>query len=564
MLTLLSWILGLKWVRLPTTLISFFSASILAAPFITPSDQTDIEQKQAELLNEAKKNQQSLQELIELKGETKETVSEANEPCFEISVVRLIGADKLTTQEKQLVLKPYQSRCLGLTAINQLLKNVTNFYIQQGYITSRAFLAEQDLSSGILEITVIEGKLEKILLNNTPSRQLDLIFPGVVGKILNLRDLEQGLEQLNRLASNNARIQLQPGKQPGYTIVNINNTPGQIWQLTTGFDNSGQKSTGDQQVLLDIKIDDLLGLYEQLGLTAKKSADFAQAHDAENLGFMLAVPYGYWGLSYHFSYSNYQTTLFSNLFPMGANGNTRHHRVKLQRGVHRDSTSKTQLGFELAHRRDRNYLMGSLLTSSSRNLTDFSLNLTYSTRFKAGFLTLSPALNRGVSWFGAEQDTGKHPASPQAEYNKATLFASFILPLTNQLSYATSAYGQWTDNTLYGSQRISLGGEYSVRGFKQQSISGDRGFYWRNEVNTQLLNSPDWGLTTAILALDIGALHPDKSDPFERGQLTGSAFGLGHSYKRLHSSLMVGAPIHSPSWLKTDSYSLYYRINIKI
>lgn len=36
--------------------------------------------------------------------------------------------------------------------------------------------------------------------------------------------------------------------------------------------------------------------------------------------------------------------------------------------------------------------------------------------------------------------------------------------------------------TLYANERLSLGGQYSVRGFKEQYLTGNRGGYWRNEL----------------------------------------------------------------------------------
>jgi hemolysin activation/secretion protein len=54
--------------------------------------------------------------------------------------------------------------------------------------------------------------------------------------------------------------------------------------------------------------------------------------------------------------------------------------------------------------------------------------------------------------------------------------------VTRNAWWLTSAYGQWSPDRLYGSERLTLGGESSVRGFKEQYLSGDNGGYWRNEL----------------------------------------------------------------------------------
>ncbi|MGF1865974.1 hypothetical protein L4D15_11980 [Enterovibrio norvegicus] len=63
------------------------------------------------------------------------------------------------------------------------------------------------------------------------------------------------------------------------------------------------------------------------------------------------------------------------------------------------------------------------------------------------------------------------------------------------------------------------------------------------------------------MALDTGAIHPDASDPHERGHLTGTSLALSTRNPHFTSSLSVGFPLDHPSWMKVDHYSLYYRFN---
>lgn len=60
-------------------------------------------------------------------------------------------------------------------------------------------MTEQDLSHGELTLEILEGRLEKIELDGQTPAMLRTVFPGAEGHILNLRDIEQGMEQINRL-----------------------------------------------------------------------------------------------------------------------------------------------------------------------------------------------------------------------------------------------------------------------------------------------------------------------------------------------------------------------------
>lgn len=124
-----------------------------------------------------------------------------NGTCFTIWQVGFVNSTLLSAQNKQRLTQAYINRCLNVNDINQLIHDVSNGYIAQGDVTSHAFLREQHLSSVILTLMVLEGRIETITINDREERALRMAIPARKGDILNLRDLEQGMEQLNRLAT---------------------------------------------------------------------------------------------------------------------------------------------------------------------------------------------------------------------------------------------------------------------------------------------------------------------------------------------------------------------------
>lgn len=97
--------------------------------------------------------------------------------------------------------------------------------------------------------------------------------------------------------------------------------------------------------------------------------------------------------------------------------------------------------------------------------------------------------------------------------------ASFQRPVTDRVWWLTSAYAQWSPDRLHGVEQLSLGGESSVRGFKEQYISGNNGGYLRNELSWSLFSLPYVGTVRAVAALDGGWLHSDSDDPYSSGTL---------------------------------------------
>ena len=78
--------------------------------------------------------------------------------CFAIQHIELYGADSLPAPDRERLLKPYIGECLGVSQLNALLKVITDYYIDKGLVTSRAYLPQQDMSKGHLQVLVVEGK----------------------------------------------------------------------------------------------------------------------------------------------------------------------------------------------------------------------------------------------------------------------------------------------------------------------------------------------------------------------------------------------------------------------
>ncbi|WP_254229083.1 ShlB/FhaC/HecB family hemolysin secretion/activation protein [Agrobacterium salinitolerans] len=91
------------------------------------------------------------------------------------------------------------------------------------------------------------------------------------GEVANFRDIEQGLDQINRLSSNDAKTSMLPGKEDGTSILNVENKPAKRRYASISNNNLGQESTGYSQTNVFVGLDDLLGINDQLGFSYGRS-----------------------------------------------------------------------------------------------------------------------------------------------------------------------------------------------------------------------------------------------------------------------------------------------------
>ncbi|AUC40852.1 Hemolysin transporter protein ShlB precursor [Dickeya solani] len=535
---------------------SAFSASL------NPAERNETQQHQSEVIEQSRQQREALQQLNNIVQAPLKADNAPQGPCFTLREIRFNHSTLLGPRDQTALTAGYLNRCNNLEQINQLVHDVSNWYIQRGYITSRAFLSEQDLSGGVLQLEILEGRLEKITINNQTERMTRTAFPAREGEILNLRDIEQGMEQMNRMPSQQVTIEILPGSQPGYSVVNLTREAHLPFTGGVTFDNSGQKSTGEQQLNGSLALDNLFGVADQWFISAGHSSRFATSHDAESLQAGFSMPYGYWNLGYSYSQSRYRNTFISRDFPWHSTGDSDTHRLSLSRVVFRNGTMKTAIAGTLSQRTGNNYLNGTLLPSSSRKLSNVSLGVNHSQKLWGGLATFNPTYNRGVRWLGAETDTDKSADEPRAEFNKWTLSASYYYPLTDSITYLGSLYGQYSARALYGSEQLTLGGESSVRGFREQYTSGNRGAYWRNELNWQAWQLPVLGNVTFMAAVDGGHLYNHKQDDSTAASLWGGAVGVTVASRWLSQQVTVGWPISYPAWLQPDTVVVGYRVGL--
>lgn len=539
---------------------SLFISNVMAAP-VTPGDLDVIQNQQQQRLQQDQQQRDALTQAHQVELQKTESAP-ASGPCFEINQISLQQASLITPYTQKRLVAPYINQCLSLDRINQLVRAISEWYVQRGYITSRAFLTEQNLSHGTLNITVLEGKLEAIHLQGASARQLNMAFPTRAGRILNLRDIEQGMEQINRLRTTPVQIEIIPSSQPGYSIVNLTSTPEFPLTLGLNMDNSGQRSTGIGQLSASLVGNDLLGVADRWFVSGGRSSAFSDWRDAQNFQAGVSVPYGYGLLDYSYSWSNYHSRFNANSFDWYSNGDNISNRLSGSWVLFRNGQIKTGVQLGLNHYASHNWLNQTLLQSSSRKLTSLQIGFNHTQKIAGGVATLNPMLSRGMPWFDAESDKGKSDDFPKAEFRKWSVSSSYQRPVTQKMWWLSSFYAQWSPDRLYGSERLTIGGENSVRGYKEQYLSGDVGGYLRNELNYSLFTLPAIGEVSTTLALDGGWLQSDKQDRYAAGTLWGSSLGLGTRNAHVSTQLSLGIPVSYPNYLAPDRLSVYARVGL--
>ncbi|MDR0423591.1 MAG: hypothetical protein LBH46_03295 [Rickettsiales bacterium] len=568
------------------------------------------------------------------------------ENCHKFSKIELIGNKKYSKKYifKKLLYK-YIGKCIDKNNIKALQSELTEFYIEKGYTTTRIYfdldnskISNTDLNNNIFVIIIEEGKIGNInLIEILPDEktkimkenqgelsfwqkykssrlltQLFFAFPfkSNKNKIFNIKDFEQGLDQINKLQSNNATMELKPNTNSkiGYSDINIINDKHESERTTflgIGIDNNGSENTGEIMGNINIIQDNLLALNDNIYLKYAQNVD-GDGKLNDNGGYNnleigdnknrrcsksfygnISIPLGYWTFTDSISYSEYLTTIAGYNSTFESRGNTLTQNYIIDRTMTRTQLYKINIGINFEVRDTESYIRdikSEIGTRKSSNINIF-MNGTIYTKF--GTIIIKPSYQRGLAWFGSKKDENHLQmlkTEPKLQYDMLKLYFYYNrkINILFPINYTLTMDNQYSFDTLYGVNQFSVGGEYTTRGFKNSNISGDNGYYIRNDLGVNLQQLFSTTLLENLLIktylsvfYDYGYVkdkYADSSDEqynSRSGNMTGTGLALNYYGKHFNWSLTYAKALHAPEYIqirdhiKKENNSIYWKIETK-
>ena len=541
-----------------------------------------------------KEFQQREDNFNQLKTEKQEI--SVDEIKFHISQINLEDNEKLLNEiEKEKILGKYLDRDLGSTDITNLITELTNRLIEKGYVTSTASLSENNnLNSETLNLKIISGKIEKIILNEDDS--LDklkkyFLVSTKEEKVLNVRDLDTTTENFNYLEANNMTMEIIPSDKENYSIIKLKNEMKDKFTISLLTNNYGEDNqNGIWRGGTSINIDSPLGIGDRVYFSYmtvhKKKADRSWKRTTESLkpGEILPIgPKGYdpakdtlpykreldlYNFRYTMKFRDYTLSLGSSrsenissfytpttIYDMETMSSS--FSVNLDKILWRNQKSKLSLGVGLKRKHNKSYIEDTLLSDRILTIGDISLNGT--TVFYGGIFGITLDYERGLRALGASN-------TPKAEFKKYSLNLNYYKPLTKKLVYRFNTLTSHSKDVLYASEKQSIGGVGSVPGYHRRgNIMGDRAIEIENELSYKIIDSEKIGRLRPYISYSYGAVRNNKNPSvYGKGYVSGASIGLRYSMKYLDIDLAYAKALSHSSYIKPRDREIYFSTSLKI
>lgn len=486
--------------------------------------------------------------------------SDKNGTSFYIKQIQLDGVPKELSFLNKIARK-HEQKHVTVSDITNIRNAFQRKLLDKGFVTSQVYIPEQNLNAGTLQFMVMSGRVEDIRYSASSAHgPWRTAFPVRTGDILNIRDVEQGLEQMKRVSSQSVTMKLLPGTSVGTSIIELSIKQDKPVHGSISFDNSGLESTGIYQGSFTSSFDQVFRANDTF--TMSLSGDLSGSGSikgtrAASLNYV--IPHGKDTFSLSFSKSRYHQTIQSNPYDFTYSGKSTTMKAKWNHVWSRTQREKRAFDISISTRHNHRFINDMEIPVQALRTT--SMEFGVSNRKYIGNATLYSRL--GFQWgIGALGAQPEHKASvamggPTSRYHMWLVDVDYRKPFImghRPASFTSSFHGQWVQGgkRLYSVDTINIGNRYSIYGFDgEYTLMGDSGWYVRNEVSSVIprLN------TEVYLGLDVGAVYGKSTEALVGKTIAGTALGVRGNYSSgLLFDAFVSTPLYKPQGYHTKKF----------
>src|SRR5688572_620938 len=194
--------------------LSFSGQSAMLAPMNSNRELDQLERRQTQMNIEQEKKREA--EVLNA-GKSAEQLPDSFAKAgpgykFDIDDIVVLGDEEFNdSPARQKIVDAYKHTKMGQYEIIKLISELTNFYVGKGYTTTTVTIQESSLKSGILTLKVLWGKIDGVSVEGKAptfrqSTRLFSAMPFASGKVLNMSDVDQGLDNLLRVSGSDKLI----------------------------------------------------------------------------------------------------------------------------------------------------------------------------------------------------------------------------------------------------------------------------------------------------------------------------------------------------------------------
>jgi hemolysin activation/secretion protein len=446
----------------------------------------------------------------------------------------VVGSTVFSAEELAKATAEFTKRPISLSEVYQARSRITDLYIKNGYITSGAYIPPQTIQSGVIKIQVVEGKLEDIQVTGTRRLNRNYVRSRLAiatSPPLNRQRLLEALQllQLNPLIQN-VTAELSAGSGTGTSILEVKISEAKTFNNQIVLDNGRSPSVGSFRRRLQLNEANLLGLGDGLSL-GYTNTDASNSFDAS-----YTLPLNPRNGTLTFNYGTTSSNVIEPAFKfLDIESASRYYELTFRQPIVQTPTQEFTLGLTASRRESdiswilqRDGISASLLSPGADDqgrtrVSALRFFQEWTSRNSREVIALRSQFSLGIDALNAtiNQDP---PDNRFFTWQGQAQWVRLLAPETLLLLRLNT---QLASRTLLPIEQFGLGGQDSVRGYRQDYLLTDNATFVSAEVQVPILRLPQIDSTLQVIPFVDFGVGWNSSDQQNPDPNTLAAVGLG-------------------------------------
>lgn len=472
-----------------------------------------------------------------------------SEQMLLVRVVDISPSAILSAGELRAVSRKYEGRQVSIKDLSAMVQEINDLYQTRGYLAARAVLPPQKVSSGVVQVRLIEARIARVVVENS-GRTTDSYFADRValkpGDLVRVEDLEKSLAYFNATNDVKVRAVLEPGEQFGTTDLHLRVSPVEENSASISYDNAGQTAIGQ----------------ERLGFTETYANLFGH-RDPLNIG-------SYWADGLVSGFASYSFPISDSglrIGPIFSYDQIRVRASKLQKLAVNGSFYDASLRLSRPVIANSHFVLNAYFVphfqESALNSQDVPISRTEVRSIEAGG-TMQESDKRGIWQADLSLMAGDHNLGGRNFFSKYDGSITRMQLLKHGIVAVFRGQGQAKGGnpaSLPPSEQIQIGGIATVRGYPEAALIGDNGYAISAELDTPIplgsrkfLGMPLGQRFTSAWFIDHGAIVAGPQTAF----LTGAGGGLIVNFsKYFRGRANLATPLQNSTAFNRTAFEFY-------
>lgn len=561
-----------------------FSPSVSYAQNIPPGQ--DAQASGSRFQNEAEARKREL----ESKGvkapkidmeEKKKGVAAAPGISFVLNDVKITGSSLFEPKDFQPLYQDYIGKTVTSKEINEMVDKIESRYKERGFLTTDVYIPEQQITGGILEIRVAEGKLGKITVEGTKWFTKKLVAKYIHAKqneLLNIKELQRDLLRLNQNPDLEVKTVISAGQEPGTSDIILKVVDHFPYHIGGGADNQGTRLSGKYRGSVSARATNLTANNDFVFFNSVNSAD------SSGQFVSYAFPIDTRGTKVAFDFSYFTSKIGREFRGLDITGNTLNFIPHVTGEIYlsEDLQISADAGLNIKSVKKTSTAIGVLSTNEQLRMPYYRMDITkMDTLFGGGQTSVSPQITFGTSHFLGASTRGQPKASRDSTngyYFKYEHSLRRIQKMPWESYMLLRHQFQAPSETLPSSEQFQLGGANSIRGYPEgdylADIAATLNLDWifpmyliPKDYKLPKCDTPLRQQIQPVIFMDLGGGHITQKMVTERGYKILMGLGGGmriNLYNKLNVRLEWAQAVGSPPTQNSGPSTFHITANFEI